>query len=92
MYSVGTKSVRSAKRQLTKAMELMGHAQLVKPVKLKSRIQNVVGLIDLNRSLDVNYVATKIPQIVRVIVVAPVAGRKEIHHCQEHMAFVRSTC
>lgn len=64
MISVGARSVRSAKRQLTKAMELMVHTQLVKRVKLKSKVQNIVALIDLNRSLDVNYLSTTIPKAI----------------------------
>ncbi len=64
MISVGAKSAIKAKRQLERAMELMVNAKLVKPVRLKPKIQNMVATLDVGYPLDLNQLATKLPATI----------------------------
>lgn len=64
MISTGAKSIRNARKQLARAMELMVKAKLAKPIKLRPIIRNIVALIDLKHILDINSLSVRLPKSI----------------------------
>ena len=64
LISVGTKSIESAFKELRIACKIMKEYKMIGNFYLKPRTQNIVGNIDLGRSVNVEQFARILPKVM----------------------------
>lgn len=60
MISNGANSVADSKEQLERTMNLLCKEGFARKVALRPLVQNIVGLLDMKRKLDLNFLATNL--------------------------------
>ena len=73
LISVGTRSGARARRDLTLAVKYLASKQIIKPVSLEQKIRNIVAVVDLGESLDIEALYSHIGSIVYEPEVFPAA-------------------
>jgi len=64
MISVGSKSFEAAKHDLNCATRRLTELGLVSPTKIKTKLQNIVATGELGHSVDLESVASKLPNVI----------------------------
>jgi transcription initiation factor TFIID TATA-box-binding protein len=64
MISVGSKSLRAAERDLNYAAGRLAELGLITPTRITVRLQNIVATGELGHSIDVESLATRLPNVI----------------------------
>jgi len=64
MISIGAKSIKNAIEQLYQAKFQLVTSNIISDTKLETKIQNIVGLIDFGKKIDVHKLARSLPRCI----------------------------
>jgi TATA-box binding protein (TBP) (component of TFIID and TFIIIB) len=64
LISTGAKSLLKSSMQLNKTMDLLAKNDFIKSVELVPKVRNIVAVIDFDKTIDINALATLVPKII----------------------------
>lgn len=64
LISTGAKSISQSIEQLTRTKELLARSHFIKKIRLEPKVCNIVATLDTKKRVDINMVATSLPNSI----------------------------